>query len=186
MVTWRANGNLEGKYKPEGIVTNEAASIPLVTIDYMKHRNVEHRIGFKSMAIVFVFVNFLFYKILSTALFDDSLTIWASAITAIIVTLIVAYSGAFGFIFSSKEVSDGKTGLDPLRVGLIIVGACILSSIAGYLVALGFSDRLYSDISRWTRYRDFWEQDLVWFCIMISIPVIVQLCLFFWKISKAP
>ena len=50
------------------------------------------------MAIIFVFFNFLFYRIVSAAMFDDALTIWASAITAIIVTMLMALAGPIALV----------------------------------------------------------------------------------------
>jgi len=137
------------------------------------------------MAIIFIFFNFLFYKILSSAMFDYSLTIWASALTAIVVGIITVFSGVFGTVYSFRENEDGLE-FAPERAIAIMIGASIVCSFAGYLIALGFSERFYREISHWSSYRSvgFWEQDLFWFCIMISIPVISQLSLVFWRLHK--
>lgn len=130
------------------------------------------------MVFFFVFFNFLFFRILSAAMFDDPLTIWASVLIAIVVTVIMAFAGPIG-ILASYENIDGAEKLSIGRLVLVALGACLASCLVSYLIVLGFSARLYDDISDWRRYRDFWEQDLFWFCIMISIPVIGHLGVMF-------
>jgi hypothetical protein len=120
---------------------------------------------------------------MSAAMFDDPLTIWATAISSIVVSGIVAFAGPTGILFS-YEIHEGQERFRSERLVAVIVGSCVVSCIASYLIALGFSERLYRDISGWSRYRDFWEQDLFWFCVMISIPVVSYLTMMFWKINS--
>ena len=126
------------------------------------------------MAIVFVFFTFLFYRIMSAALFYDPLTIWGSALIAIVVTIFLTLAGPAAAVFS-YVVSEGRRRVRPLRFSGVVIAGCATSCLAGYLIAFGFSERLYQDISHWSRYDEFWEQDLFCFLVMISIPVVVHM-----------
>lgn len=135
------------------------------------------------MAVFLVFFNFLFYRIVSAAMFDVPLTIWASVLIAISSTLISAYSGVLGAIYGfGKEDAADVYVLEKLAV--VTLGACFLACLSSYLITLGFSSKLFEDISDWHSYRDLFEQDLVWFCIMIAIPVFTHLVFFFRKMRK--
>lgn len=134
------------------------------------------------MIVILAIFNFLFFRILSSAMFDDPLTIWASALTAIVVTTILAFAGPVGVAFSYEKTESGEQ-LKSINLIGVVVAASIVSCLTAYLIALGFSERLFKDLSYWSRYREFWEQDLFWFCIMISIPVVVQLTIFFYKLK---
>ena len=136
------------------------------------------------MWLIFTFFNFLFYRIMSAAMFDDPLTIWACALTAIVVTLIVSFGGALGVIWASTDEKGEPIQPYPLETITVFVGLPAACCLIAYLIALGFSDRLYRDISRWSSYEEFYEQDLVWFCVMISIPVLVQLFIIFREFRK--
>jgi len=116
-------------------------------------------------------------------MFDDPLTIWATAISAIVVSGIMAFAGPAGILFS-YEINEGQERFRPERLAAVIVGSSVVSCIASYLIALGFSERLFYDISHWRSRHDFWEQDLFWFCVMISIPVVSYLTMMFWKINS--
>ena len=135
------------------------------------------------MVFIFVFFNFLFYRIMSAALFDTPLTIWATALTSIVITLFLAFSGPVSILLSYEE-RDGRDRLRVEKLFCVFVAVCAVSCLAAYLIALGFSQRLYDDISYWRRYRDFWEQDLFWFCVMISIPVVVHLTLLLRQLRR--
>jgi len=113
---------------------------------------------------------------MSAALFDAPLTIWATALTSIVITLIMAFVGPVSILLAYEE-KDGRDRLRVEKLFCVFVAACAVCCLAAYLIALGFSQRLYDDISDWRRYRDIWEQDLFWFCIMILIPVVVHLTL---------
>lgn len=134
------------------------------------------------MAVIFAFFNFLFFKIMSAAMFDDPMTIWASALTAIVVAMFSTFSVPLGAVYAFKD-TEGKEQLNPMRFVGLVIATCIASCIAGYLIVLGFSQSLYRDVSRWSSYHDFWEQDLFWFCIMISIPVVVHLVTIFRQLA---
>ena len=135
------------------------------------------------MVVVHAFILFLFFRILSAAMFDDPLTIWASALSAIVVTIIMAVAGPFGIAAAYTEI-NGKERLRIERLRAVAMVSCAAGIIAAYLIALGFSERLYRDISRWPSYREFWEQDLFWFGAMISIPVVSHLSWFYWKFAS--
>jgi len=110
---------------------------------------------------------------MSAALFDDPLTIWATAITSIVVTAIMFFAIPIGIMLSYEEKS-GKEYLRVEKLFCIFVATCFSACLAAYLISLGFSQRLFDDISDWRRSRDFFEQDLIWFCVMIVIPVFVH------------
>lgn len=135
------------------------------------------------MLLIMLFFNFMFYRIMSAAMFDDPLTIWATALTAICVVMVQAFLGPIGLLYAT-DGEDGDERTSYLRLSGIVVVACSLSCIVAYLIALGFSARLFDDISYWQYRREFWEQDIFWFCIMISIPVFVHAVSFFCRLSK--
>lgn len=135
------------------------------------------------MPLVLFFFNFLFFRIMTAAMFDDPMTIWASAISAIVVTALIVFAIPFGIQFS-LTVQSGVETFDTMKLIAVVVITAAISCVAAYLIALGFSEQLYNDISRWRRYRDLFEQDLFWFCTVISVPVVMQLGVQFWRLKK--
>ncbi len=64
------------------------------------------------MPLFLVFFLFLFYRILSAAMFDDPLTLWASALTAIVVTVVLLVGGGIGMAFFAEDSDEGvKVGV---------------------------------------------------------------------------
>jgi hypothetical protein len=131
------------------------------------------------MALAFAFFCFLFYRIMSSAMFADPLTIWASALSAVTTTIIVVLSAPLGIAWAYNEIDDGPKRLRIARLAMALVAAAAVSCLSCYLIALGFSDRLYQDLSYWSSRRTLLEQDLFWFCVMISIPVVVHMMVVF-------
>lgn len=136
------------------------------------------------MLFVMVFFNFLFFRIMSAAMFDDPLTIWATALTAICVAFVQAIAGPVATAYAMSDEPDQWKPEYYLSVSLVVIAACGVACLAAYLISLGFSDRLYQDISNWRYRRDLWEQDIFWFCVMISIPVFVHAVLYFRVLNK--
>lgn len=162
-------------FQPSNSCSNVANEAVELTASYI--------MDITSMALIFAFFNFLFFKIMSAAMFDDPMTIWASALTAIVVTMFVTFSVPLGAVYAFKEI-EGREQLNPIRFIGVVIATCIASCVAGYLIVLGFSESLHRDVSRWRSYYDFWEQDLFWFCIMISIPVVVHLAIMFRQLRS--
>ena len=131
------------------------------------------------MPLIFAAFNFLFYRIMSAAMFDDPMTLWACGISAIISTLIAFYAGVVGLIWAGSENEEGQFSINSAKYAVLSLAAAGTASLAAYLVALGFSAKLYRDISRWSYRDEFYETDWFWFVVMISIPVIVHLALFY-------
>jgi H+/Cl- antiporter ClcA len=94
----------------------------------------------------------------------------------------LAFAGPLGVAFAYEEAESGER-LKPANLIGVVIAACIVSCLAAYLITLGFSEPLYKDLSYWNRYRNLWEQEIFWFCIMISIPVVAQLSIFFYKLK---
>ena len=131
------------------------------------------------MVIVLAIFGFLFYRIMSAAMFDDPMTIWACIICALISTGIAAYAGVVGLLWAGDEKPTGEFKLNGFKFLCVTVAACLIASIAAYLIVLGFSQRLFDDISRWSYRDEFYETDWFWFVVMISIPLVVHLALFY-------
>lgn len=125
------------------------------------------------MAIVMAFIYFLFYRIVSAAMFDDPLSLWACALTSIVVVITIAVGTTAGYLLA-VDIRDGQERVRPFVLLMCSVPTSIASCIAAYLIALGFSASLYQDISRFRNYRAIYEQDIFWFCCMIAIPIFVH------------
>jgi len=131
------------------------------------------------MVVIFAAFNFLFYRIMSSALFDDPMTLWACAISAILTTAISAYASITGLLWAGSEDETGNFSVSLPKYLVVALVAAASASLAAYLITLGFSKNLYDDISRWSYRDEFYETDWFWFVVMISIPVVSYMALFY-------
>lgn len=83
-----------------------------------------------------------------------------------------------------KSPVRGPNAPDTLKYAFVVVAVCAVSCLAAYLITLGFSQSLYKEISHWSRFKDPIEQDAVWFFVMITIPLVVQMTLYYWQATK--
>lgn len=127
---------------------------------------------------------FIFFKVMCSALFSTPISVLACAIIAIFVTFVVHYSASFALVSSINfQEEDPKLKLD--RAVLPFFLATAVSFGGAYFVALGFSEKFFRRVLRWTRNDNLIEQDLFWFFVVILISVFTYFLMAFFQVIRA-
>ena len=140
------------------------------------------------MPVILGFASFLFYRVFSAIAFFEPMTVLScflagvlTAVIGFIFTLSVGF-GAANFVATNSESSILSSILRATALPLLV--AVAVNGLQGYLIIIGFSDSFLRQI-RWNAYGDFFEQDLIWFLIMMAIPILVHSVTLIFLLNKA-
>lgn len=125
------------------------------------------------MLLIFLFVTFLFYKIMPPLLFGIDNTVLGSAIMAISSTAAVAgaqfsCSYLLGRWMIAKGNDNSKAPFPYILAILAYMAASTLATVAAYLVSIGFAAKMHRSLFSHYGYRD---DVLFWFWVFIEIPI---------------
>ena len=118
----------------------------------------------------FAFLCFLYFRISSAAAFRNPMDIFACALLTPIVLGVVYLAIASGKFFV-LSASHEEPFVRWWRAFIVSTLASIAFVVAAYFVSFGFSQRLFSSLY-WRRWDDFFEQDLVLFALLFSMPAL--------------
>ena len=126
--------------------------------------------------IAWGFFSFLFYRIMTAAMFSDPMSIIGSALCGLLTTVILMVTTVYYGFALGRSVAQEERGGSALwlrgTMFLPMIVAAMSNLAAGFLISLGFSERLYNDITRYSSYRDWIQQDWFWFVLIMLIPII--------------
>lgn len=124
------------------------------------------------------FALFLYYRIITAAGFGETLSLIACLLTAVVSTGIIFFTTGFYAVAHAKSqvkrLSGMKSGPLTLAVGMPLLLATSTNVLFGFAIALGFSERFYDQITRYSYRRGVIEEEWLWFIIVLAIPVITH------------
>jgi len=127
------------------------------------------------MIVIFAFFAFLFYRIMTAAMFDDPMSIIACLLAAVVNTAMLFFGTAVAAGWAADGTDPDGIGFNLWKALLGLASVVGVSFGAAWLISLGFSEEFYREISRSGYYRqEFYEQNWFWFFIVIAIPSIVH------------
>ena len=120
------------------------------------------------MGFIYVFVAFLFFKIMPPLLDLEGNTVVGAAVMAV-VSLVVMAGMEFALIFASADWIERKKAGEsvpflPDLAWLVAVAGIAVSAATTWLVGIGFSERMMNSIGG---YR---SNDVLFFWIMAALP----------------
>ena len=133
----------------------------------------------------FGFFIFLFYRIMTAAMFDDPMSIIACLLAASVNSAIALFGTGFAAVWALNQRDDKDPQLMVMKAifGCLVVVA--LSFAAAWLISLGFSERFYERVSHVRNFRrEFYEQDWFWFLVVVAIPTTVHYAITFNTLRK--
>ena len=137
------------------------------------------------MIFAFGFFIFLFYRIMTAAMFDVPMSIIACLLAALVNSAIALFGTGLALVWALDQQKGKDPGLAILKAifGCLVVVA--LSFAAAWLISLGFSERFYEKVSHARYYRQApFEQNWFWFLIIVAIPTIVHYVINFNALRK--
>lgn len=116
------------------------------------------------MLPITAFLSFIFYRVLSTYLFDTPISVLASAIMGVITAFV-----ALGLTLAYARILERRHQPFGIYVGGALVVAIAANALVGWLIVQGFSP----DFTK----RFGWyghESDWIWWLVLAAIPLMAH------------
>jgi hypothetical protein len=121
------------------------------------------------MIVIYAFVNFLFLKILTEMMFREGLSVLACALIAIATGMILGglqmnLAVTIGAWADRIERDNGRPQPFPLGVAALAIALAVAACVgAGYLIAIGFSEKFMA------RLDHYQNEHLIWLPLVLAI-----------------